>query len=851
MEKLNVAALDVSGKIKTLEHIFDDMHNKAGQLGQSGYLLGGDTGVGKTSFVKDLCGLLGLELVIIETPHIVEEHIIDIPFIVVKPNGQHEDKSMSIDTKDTKAQFDIKFAKSNLYTTLLKSVRVGDAQLLANVVKRPDLFLIWQKLGGTEKKIPDEVQQLRSKFKTILFLDEYFRQTSSSIRNMLRSILNGRIGSNKLPDDVYVIFASNLVDSGVGDILENEDFKMINFDTPNLDEWFAYLITKYKNNARVKLDDELVKRFYDLMKKNKGSLSTDDIAADVRISPRRWEQLILYINGALPVKDQKDADLLLKNVQINFQNYVDGAKAEIAKDVMDSVKAMVKDRQDITANEANVDDSDWRSTLKHQIETRIKVGPARKYIPVIGGLPGAGKTKHIKDLATDLNLVPVIVDVQNMSPEEVIGVPLAEDAKSDEINVTFSRPPLYDDIQNQMKEGEGHLEARLKKFYGDKEGAAKFAAWKKADVKYMIFFDELNRTNPKVFNAIRKVLLEKEFNHEYKLPDDSVLVAAINPTGKGTQELTKHVRDVFDVIPVGVSWASFSKHLDTINLGVSKEAAEIARNALNAFVEHFRSKGDKKSSVDPHFYLSIGQVPLYISAREYTDMLVNVARGTERAYQREIMHLGEPDHDAGQSELVVRKAIADKFVHSLDHVIKNKHATDAPEFNRDLEEWFLYTDKFSLGGAFKKQVESVKALKDLLGKSFNDQSADLFNDLEFVNYVTSVDPVVFREDLTEFLVTAVTQDAKTAFAKFGKQKELVGKKTKVTAVEVSKLEFITREMLHAIKLHDISNKMLEMVKLSVRDALVKIADGDSDQIMDVMKFSREINDYISKKLSKA
>lgn len=601
MEKLNVAALDVSGKIRTLEHIFDDMHNKAAKLGQSGYLLGGDTGVGKTSFVKDLCALLGVELVIIETPHIVEEHIIDIPFIVVKPNGQHEDKSMQIDTKDTKAQFDIKFAKSNLHTTLVRSVQVADAQLLGNVAKRPDLFMIWEKLGGTEKKIPPEIKQLRAKFKTILFLDEYFRQTSTSIRNMLRSILNGRIGSNTMPDDVYTIFASNLVDSGVGDILENEDFKMINFDTPNLDEWFAYLISKYKNNPKVQLDDELVARFYELMKKNKGSLSTDDVAADVRVSPRRWEQLILYINGAMPVKDQNDANLLLKNVQINFRNYVDGAQAEIAKDVMAAVKELIKERQKIVADENGVEDSDWRSTLKHQIETRMKVGSARKYIPVIGGMPGAGKTKHIKDLATDLNLVPVIIDVQNMSPEEVIGVPLAEDAKGEEINVTFSRPPLYDEIQNQMREGEAHLQARLKKFFGDKEGAAKFAAWKKADVKYMIFFDELNRTNPKVFNAIRKVLLEKEFNHEFKLPADSVLVAAINPTGKGVQELTKHVRDVFDVIPVGISWSKFSAHLDTLDLGVSKEAAEIARNAVNAFAENFRMKsGGSKSSVDPH-----------------------------------------------------------------------------------------------------------------------------------------------------------------------------------------------------------------------------------------------------------
>ncbi len=848
-EKLNVAALNVDGKIQTLEHLFDHMHAKAGGLGQSGYLLGGDTGVGKTSFIRDFGALLGLELIIIETPHIVEEHIIDIPFIVVKPSGQAESKHLTVDTKGSKQEFDIKFAKSNLYTALVASQRVPDAQVLVNIYKRKDLALIWEKLGGTEKKIPAEIADIRKKFKTILFLDEYFRQTSTSIRNMLRSILNGRIGSNKLPADVYVIFASNLVDQGVGDILENEDFKLLNFDTPNLDEWFAYLITKYQGHSKVKLDEELVKKFYDLMKKNKGSLSTDDIAADVRISPRRWEQLIIYINGALPVKDQRDAELLLKNIEVNFKNYQTGDKAEIAADVLTTVKELIKTRQKITADEKGVDDSDWRETLKHQIEIRMKVGSSRKYVPVIGGMPGAGKTKHITDLATDLNLVPVFVDVQNLSPEEVIGTPLAQNGKSEEIEVTFSRPPLWDDIHNQMKEGAGHLEVRLKKFYGDKDGAAKFAEWKKAEVKYLIFFDELNRTNTKVFNAVRKVLLEKEFNEQYKLPEDSVVVAAINPTGKGTQELTKHVRDVFDVIPVGISWTKFKKHLDSLDLGVDKTVDEVSRGALNAFVESFRIKGEKKGNVDPHFYINVGPTPLYISAREYTDMLSGVARATSRAYNREIQHLGEPEHDAGKSELIVRTALSRAFRHSLEYIINVKHAVDAPEFMNDLDEWFQVTDKFSLGDAFKKRVESVKSLRELLSKSFEDKDADLFNDLEFVNYVTSVDPVVFREDLTEFLVTSVVQDAKTAFAKFGKKKELVKNKTKFADEEVSKLGFITREILHAIKLHDISNKMLEMVKLAIRDALVKIADENSDAIMDVMAFSRDNNDYIKKKLA--
>lgn len=851
MKKLDVASLNVDGKIQTLEHIFDNMHARGAGLGQAGYILGGDTGVGKTSFIRDLGALLGLKLIIIETPHIVEEHIIDIPFIVVKPSGQGKTEHMTVDTKGSKNEFDIKFAKSNLYTALKSATKESDSELLKVVNGRADLKLIWEKLGGSETKIPAEIREIRSKYDCVLFLDEYFRQTSSAIRNMLRSILNGRIGSNELPDNVYVIFASNLVDQGVGDILENEDFRLLNFDKPSVDEWFAYLISKYKNHKKVKLDEDLVAGMYDLLKKKK-ALSHDDEDTDVRVSPRRWEQLMIYISSALPVTSQDEADKLLKNVEINFKNYQTGEKASLGDDVLKLVKEIIEKQSKgkIKGSEKNVDDADWRETLKHQVEAKMKLGESRKYIPVIGGLPGAGKTKHITTLALDVNLIPIFVDVQNLSPEEVIGTPIAQTGgKDDDINVTFSRPPLYDNIQEQIKKGEKRFPEALEKAFGKEEGAKRYAQWKKQDAKYLIFFDELNRTNTKVFNAIRKVLLEKEFNEEYKLPEHAVVVAAVNPTGKGTQELTKHVRDVFDVIPVGISWSKFNDHLDKIDLKVDPEVAEIARTALNAFVNNFRVKSTGRiQGADPHFYLNVGHAPLYISAREYTDALINSARALQRAYTRELDLLADPDHDAGESELRIREALGRSFVHSLDYIVNVKHGTDAPEFAAEVEEWFKYTDQFTLGSMFKKKVESVKSLEGLLAKAFEKEDEDLFNDLEFVNYITSVDPIVFKEDLVEFFTKYATHDAQTAFDKTHKLKKLDAKKkmAEFTDKEISKIEFITREVLHAIKLHDISNKMADMVKAALREAVERVADENEDAISDIMDFATEIEAFIKK-----
>lgn len=856
MEKLNVAHLNLEGKIKTLEDIFDNMHVKASGLGTTGFMLGGDTGVGKTSFIKDLAAMLGLRLIIIETPHIVEEHIIDIPFIVVAPAAQQaKTQHMMVDTKGSQKQFDIKFAKSNLHTALTAAVKESDAALLSSIQKRDDLFQIWKQLGGSASRIPSEIAAIRKKYDCILFLDEYFRQTSNTIRNMLRSILNGRIGSNDLPANVYVIFASNLVDQGVGEILENEDFHLLNFDKPSVDDWFAYMLAKYKT-GKVTLDKDLVNGMYGLLKKH-DALSYDDPDADVRVSPRRWEQLMVYISANLPPKDQQAADLLMKNVEVSFKNYQTGEKAKLAKDVEKLVESIIEKQsgKKIQASASNVDDADWRSTLKHQLETRIEAGEARKYIPVIGGLPGSGKTTHIAQLALELNLVPVFIDVQNLSAEEVIGTPLAETDKDDSINVTFSRPPLYDEITKKIKAGEARLPGALEKAYGKDEAEKRIAEYKKQDVKYLIFFDELNRTNTKVFNAIRKVLLEKEFNDEYRLPKEAVLVAAVNPVGKGTQELTKHVRDVFDVIPVGISWNKFSSHLNKVQadavdrLGVQPEVAEISRGALNAFVDSFRVKGAKREQgADPHFYLQIGPTPLYMSAREYTNAFTKMMMATQRALSKELDLLEDPDHDAGESELRIREAMARAFIQSVNYTVGVKHGMDSPEFSKDLEEWFKYTDKFSLGSMFKKKVSSIKSLAEILAKPFENEKEDLFNDLEFVNYLTSVDPTVFKEELSEFLSNYVITDFKKAFETTHHLKTLDAKKkmTTVEKEEVSKIEFITREILHAIKLHDISNKMLEMVKVALREMLERIAEENTDAIEQVMDFAHTMQAFIKK-----
>lgn len=848
MEELNVAGDAFERKVEFIERLLDNMQVKHQSLGQAGYLLAGDVGVGKTSFVRDFATLLGLKLVMIETPHLVEEHIISIPFIVFE-NDKMQKRTTNVEAT---TDYQIKLAKSNLHSEISAAKKLPDAQVLSNIKKRADdLGKIYELLGGSVNEIPPEIKEIRAKYDCILFLDEYFRQTSTSIRNMLRSILNGKIGGEDIPPNVYVLFASNLVDEGIGEILNNEDFKMIEFEAPSVEEFFTYLESKFKNDEHVHLNATVIDRFKKLFKKNaeKLSLSMDDLDADVRISPRRWEQLLLYVNSSLPVKDEAEAKKLLTNVEVNFRNYKTGEKSKILDLVKKVVIDLIKETSDVSVlPDDALPSTEWRDVLMHQIEQKIKLGEHRKYVPVISGLPGSGKTSHIKDLAIDLNMVPVFIDCQNLSPEEVIGIPLSKSRGSDDIEVKFSTPPLYDMIMKQIKQGEAHLQERLTALYGAEEARARLKEYKSKKFKYLLFFDELNRASTKVFNALRRVILEKSFSDGHELPEGSVIVAAINPTSNGTNELTKHLRDVLDIIPAGLSWNKFKNHLKQLKLTEkvkNPKVVDIVDQVLTTFVDKFRAK-NASGEGDPHFFFPIGSTTVYISPRELNDLVVNAAKSLDRAFTK-VMRQEDRDDFMEFAENELRKNLYTSFEHTLSYILKVKHAVDSPEFMSTLKEWFMNSDDIDVvGKMFTKQVKSVKPINVILDSVFDDHEKNLYDNIEFINYINAVEPQRFKEDLEEYLREKIEKDVKNQYAilrdKKLPRKVMQDEEVKVADGEVSKLEFVTREIVHALKMHKLSNQMFEMVKLALRQLM---ADFVKDDFMaDFLSFNSAITKLI-------
>ena len=847
MKEFNMSGVGFEKKIDIIEHLLSNMGAK--QLGaQSGYLLAGDVGTGKTSGIKEFARLMGMKLIVIEAPHLVEEHIIDIPFIVFDPAADSEQKnSFKTEAKD----FEVKLAKSRLYTQVANAKKVPDAAHIKSIYDGPDdTIRIFEEFGGTKEAEPRAFAKARSQYDCILFLDEYFRQTSNAIRNMLRSILNGRIGQSEIPKNVYVVFASNLNDEGLGEILDNEDFRLIDFGTPSKDEWFAYLVSKFKKDQNVKLNTAVVSKFYQLLEDE--HLSHDDADADVRVSPRRWEQLLLYISSSIPVKDEADARRLLTNVEVSFRNYQTGAKAELAGKVMSAVAELIKETSkiEVSGNSTNRPE-DWRDTMEHQIEQKIKLGDHRKYIPVISGLPGSGKTKHIGELAFKMDMVPVYVDVHNLSAEDVIGIPLA--SSKSKLEVSFSKPALAEDIDKQIERGEDRLKRRLEAELTKTEANRRWKAFQDKKFKYIVFFDELNRTSTKVFNAIRRVMLEKEFGDDVKLPEGSVVIAAINPTSNGTVELTKHMKDVLDIIPVGISWPKFKAHLKTVPWtdATDESNVDVVVSVFENFIDRFRVKSSPNKDADPQFYLNVGATPVYVSPREYTDLLMNAVNSYDLAYAKVEKMLDAPEPDYAAVEQKLRSALHKTFAHSIAYITRVKHATEAPEFESTLQDWFLH-GQIGVETAFKKHVKSISKISDIVDKAFDTQDANLFDDIEFVNYINSTEPQRFKEDLLEFLTERIKADVETGMEsirkKTHKKKTLEGEAVKFEKGEVSKLEFVVREIIHAIKVHKLSNVMVEMVLMAMRELLSKLTDElkDDDALFDVIQFNGDVHAFVKK-----
>lgn len=721
----------------------------------------------------------------------------------------------------------------------------------------------------------------------------------------LYQLPNGTLHHNthNLPKNAFLIYASNLNDEGVEqDIPLNTQFEHFEMEDPSKEEWFSWLMFKFQKNQHVKINKAIINKFYNILEDE--DISNNDIEADVRVSPRRWEQLILYINASIPCKDIEDAKGLLSNVKLNFRNYLTGDYHEMMTKVMKATAELIKQTSGIEVNEQSTHEpTDWKETLRHQIEAREKLGTLRKYIPVLSGLPGVSKTARAISLAKEMNLRFIDIDVSTLNAEDVVGLPLAkEDKKAGTIETEFSLPVLYQQIMERIKaQDQEYLESlkeqeeqfkKLKaehpsdweKLLGDElqknypkswkeellsrqlPWAERWADYQKKNLKYLVFFDEMNRNTPKVFNAMRRVLLEKNFGHGAEhgeilaLPKETLMLGAVNPIDAGAQPITKHMRDVLDIIDTPASWDNTISYMKGQQLkDVQPLTHDVALDIVKKFVKKFETKDPSVPLKERAFHWDVG-MDVWISPREINMMFLGLSRNLEReikeVHRKSIESLSAKELTGLEDD--VRRAIFNSLKRNTSFVFTKQKQSEMSDWYGDLKAWCMNSSDIDIGENifYHKAVDTKNtSLMDIIEEHFDNINKNSMSENDdFINFMANVDDSKFREDLTDMVVRKVVDHEsakKYFFDDTHPMKVLKGKKISVDPErKVCMIQNFILETIYALWINKMSNSKITTTREGIFSGLKAVRTTlknkiDPDDLMDIITKLTDINSEVA------
>jgi len=499
-------------------------------------LLAGDPGSGKTSFVQAMALALDVGLVVIEAPHTSPDHVAPIPYYIYR-----EGKLFKKDVSATQQSPEVKLAKPKLLTDLMQEYR----RWANRQYNEKRVFPLLQQRFGPHwvemvKENFDLVQEARERYKLIMFLDEFYRVNSPQVANILRNLaLDRQIHGTPLAKGVYVILATNLGDVGVEEIPDHHTFviKELSYTPDELKDYWLSSLGVSKDVAEAVLN---------VATNENGELITGrDTDTDTFASNRRLTHFALILDEAIRSGDPEAARLAATLAHSNFYDPQHEAEhplgARLSKLVADKL-----------GNPEPFSHKEWQKALEIYIKMVERLGPKYKHTLNIYGPPGVGKSAVLTQLSQKLGAKGVVrIAVPELNPEATVGIPNV-DPNSGE--TSFDNPMLFDKIRKELDLTDEELRKAREGCPDEEEGEKK--------VKYIVFLDEISRPqSPKVFNFIRRMLLDKQVNDDprTRLPCGTLVVTAMNPFDESgaVEELSMHVKDVLDFIPSGVDTAQF------------------------------------------------------------------------------------------------------------------------------------------------------------------------------------------------------------------------------------------------------------------------------------------------------
>lgn len=148
---------------------------------------------------------------------------------------------------------------------------------------------------------------------------------------------------------------------------------------------------------------------------------------------------------------------------------------------------------------------DMMDTYMEQKVRTIRALASTKNTPVLVGAPGVGKSALIRAMGKAEGRTVITIIGSRMDPTDVSGLP-------------FPRKE-----RNTNDEGE-HIELHVTEFLTP--------AWQARilrEKKVILFFDEFSNTPPAVQASMLTILQERELPNGFKLPNDTYIIAAMNP----------------------------------------------------------------------------------------------------------------------------------------------------------------------------------------------------------------------------------------------------------------------------------------------------------------------------------
>ena len=202
----------------------------------------------------------------------------------------------------------------------------------------------------------------------------------------------------------------------------------------------------------------------------------------------------------------------------------------------------------------------------------------------------------------------------------------------------------------------------------------------------------------KTFNALRKLLLEKQFDENHKLHDDVMIATAINPNDTATRTLTKHTMDVLDIIDVALDWGQFTNFLDTkekfidlseeIGFDIHKFGVNVLRDLADQFKSDIDVEGNELTSpmVRPYYWNTPDGEVIYISPREFDQVITSFIDGVhEDVLDMEMeKNVGLDEEEVEEIKKSIKNNFSDAWKSTIDFV-GTKHQLNTNDISRILK----------------------------------------------------------------------------------------------------------------------------------------------------------------------